>query len=147
MKGITLLENNPLTATLIREWFLEKMIESFKDETVPEDFKEMMRAQGIDNDKVGTLIDVNPRMLFDVFDDNSIKIHIAVGSDVSSNNFSFYILSDVVKINASQGESVKGLTNDFKTRKETEIKAIEYAFELLEIKLTSIKEKTNETSN
>jgi hypothetical protein len=136
MKGLQLLESHPASAEVVRTWFLNQMIESFKDDTVPDGFKQYMREQGIDNDKVGILIDVNPRNLFDVFDDNNIRIHIAVGSDVSSDNFSFHIASDVIKTDASQGESVKGLTNDFKTRKEAEIKAIEYAFELLEIKLS-----------
>ena len=136
MKGLELLEKYPASAEVIKAWFLNQMIESFKDDTVPDGFKQYMREQGIDNDKVGTLIDVNPRNLFDVFDDNNIRIHIAVGSDVSSDNFSFHIASDVIKTDASQAESVKGLTNDFKTRKEAEIKAIEYAFELLENKLS-----------
>ena len=136
MKGLELLEKYPASAEVIKAWFLNQMIESFKDDTVPDGFKQYMREQGIDNDKVGILIDVNPRNLFDVFDDNNIRIHICVGSDVSSNNFSFHIASDVIKTDVSQGESVKDLTNDFKTRKETEIKAIQYAFELLEIKLS-----------
>ena len=136
MKGLELIEKYPLAGKVIKEWFFKSMLESFKDESVPDEFKEFMLEQGIEDDKIGTLIDVNPRMLFDVFDDNNIRIHICVGSDVSSDNFSFHIASDVIKTDVSQGESVKGLTNDFKTRKETEIKAIEYAFELLEIKLS-----------
>lgn len=136
MKGLELIQNYPAAGKIVKEWFFKSMLESFKDETVPDEFKEFMLEQGIEDDKIGTLIDINPRMLFDVFDDNNIRIHICVGSDVSSGNFSFHIASDVIKTDASQGESVKGLTNDFKTRKETEIKAIEYAFELLEIKLS-----------
>jgi hypothetical protein len=136
MKGIDLLEKYPLAGNMIKGWFMKSMLESFKDDSVPDEFKEFMLEQGIEDDKIGTLIDINPRMLFDVFDDNNIRIHICVGSDVSSNNFSFHIASDVIKTDVSQGESVKDLTNDFKTRKETEIKAIQYAFELLEIKLS-----------
>ena len=137
MKGITLLENNPLTATLIREWFLEKMIESFKDETVPEDFKEMMRAQGIDNDKVGTLIDVNPRMLFDVFDENDVIIQIIP------------IKEDKVKyfLRVNKFETPYDFKRPYFTRKEAELFAIEAAFEILENQLKPIKEETNETDN
>ena len=68
MKGIELLEKNPHTAGLIRSWFLEQMIESLKDESVPDDFKNFMSEQGVENDKVAVMIDVNPRNLFDVFD-------------------------------------------------------------------------------
>ena len=143
MEGLELLEKHPLSAKLIREWFMEKMIESLNDNSITDEFRQFMREQVIDDDKIGIMIDANPRMLFDVLDDNNIRIHICVGSDVSSDNFSFHIASDVIKTDASQGESVKGLINDFKTRKETEIKAINYAFELLEIKLSPKIEEIN----
>lgn len=138
MKTKELLEKNPLATEVIRTWFFNQMIASLSDETVPEEFKEMMKQEGVTNERMATFIDVQPRTLFDVFDENNIRIHIVVGSDFSADNYSFHIASDVKKTEASQGASVKGLINDFKTRKETEIKAIVYAFELLEIKLTPI---------
>ena len=134
MSGLELLQKYPLTNNVIKDWFMKSMIESFKDESVPEEFKQYMLEQGIEEEKVGTLIDVNPRMLLDVFDDNNVRIHIVVGSDVSSDNYSFHIASNIEQ--KTRSEVVKDLTNDFKTRKEAEIKAIEYAFELLEIKLS-----------
>ena len=78
MKGLELLEKHALSAEIVRAWFMERMIESFKDENVPDEFKDFMREQGIDNDKLGTMIDVNPRMLLDVFDDNDIFISINI---------------------------------------------------------------------
>ena len=33
-----LLEDHPKTAIVIKQWFLNKMLESIKDENVPEDF-------------------------------------------------------------------------------------------------------------
>jgi hypothetical protein len=119
MKSIELLKKYPLSTEVVREWFIQKMIESVKgDTTVPEDFKNFMIEQGIPNDTLCIFIDSNPRSLFDVFDENNIRIHIVVGSDVSADNYSFHIASDVKKTDASQGASVNGLTNDFKTRKE-----------------------------
>jgi len=126
MKGLELLEKYPLSATLIRAWFLEKMLESLNDASISDEFKTMMREAGIENDKIGTLIDVNPRMLFDVFDENHILIEIFrplnEESIYPSNYFSYKIgnISPDIK----------------KTRKETELSAIETAFEILEDNLS-----------
>jgi len=49
MKGLELLEKHALSAEIVRAWFMERMIESFKDENVPDEFKDFMREQGIDN--------------------------------------------------------------------------------------------------
>ena len=116
MKGLELLEKHPLSATLIREWFLEKMIESLQTDNISEEFKEMMREAGIDDDKISTLIDVNPRMLLDVFDDNLIFIEIFLYPD---NTFSCKI-------------GKQGTTASWKTRKEAELFAIDIAFDILE---------------
>lgn len=68
MDGITLLKKHPLAAKVIKDWFMKSMLESFKDENVPEEFKQFMLEQGVEDDKVAKLIDVNVRILFDVFD-------------------------------------------------------------------------------
>jgi hypothetical protein len=125
MKGLDLLEKYPLAANVIKEWFLKSMVESFKDESVPEEFKQFMIEQGIEDDKVGTLIDINPRMLLDVFDENEVFIFIHY-MDVKDNVEFFYSFRNI------DNDSVKL----FKTRKEAELFAIEAAFEILETKLT-----------
>ena len=126
MKGLELLEKYPASAEVIKAWFLEKMIESFKDENVPSEFKDFMREQGIDNDKVGTLIDVNPRNLFDVFDNNDVIIQIIP------------IKEDKVKYlsRVDQFETPYDFKRPYFTRKEAELFAIEAAFEILENKLS-----------
>ena len=96
------------------------MLESFKDESVPDGFKNYMRDQGVENDKVGVMIDINPRMLLDVFDNNQVFIQINV-----FNIFSYSI---------NEGDVTSG---SWKTRKEAEKAAIETAFNILENKLTS----------
>ena len=120
MKGIQLLEKYPLAANVIKEWFLESMVESFKDESVPEEFKQFMIEQGIEDDKVGTLIDVNPRTLLDVFDKNEIVIENSLYPD---GTFTIKIGNEAT-------------TQSWKTRKEAELFAIEAAFEILENKLS-----------
>lgn len=71
-----LLESYPIATEVVRDWFMDKMAESFKNQELPKDFKEFMREQGIPNDRLIKLIDVNPRVLFDVFDDNGVIINV-----------------------------------------------------------------------
>jgi hypothetical protein len=125
MKGIELLEKYPESAKIIRAWFLEKMIESLQTADVPDDFKQMMRETGIENDKLSIMIDSNPRMLLDVFDDNDIIISISYSSKfmIAINGF-------------DHGER-------YKTRKEAELVAIDAAFEILENKLSPKIEENN----
>lgn len=125
MKGLELLQKYPLTNNVIKDWFMKSMIESFKDESVPEEFKQYMLEQGIEEEKIGTLIDVNPRMLLDVFDDNDIIISISYSSKfmIAINGF-------------DHGER-------YKTRKEAELVAIDAAFEILENKLSPKIEENN----
>ena len=120
MKGLELIEKYPLAGKVIKEWFFKSMLESFKDDSVPDEFKEFMLEQGIEDDKIGTLIDVNPRMLFDVFDDNDIVIE---NSLYPSGEFTIKIGNQAT-------------TQSWKKRKEAELFAIEAAFEILENKLS-----------
>jgi hypothetical protein len=139
MKAIELLEKYPLSTEVVREWFMRKMIESIKgDSDVPEDFKNFMLEQGIENDKLCILIDSNSRGLFDVFDENEIYIHIEPFCDELEKelqSFGYRILfNDYMPKNM-----------EFKNRKEAELFAVEAAFEILENKLTP-KEKSNENN-
>jgi hypothetical protein len=123
MKGLELIVKYPLAGKIVKEWFFKSMLESFKDDSVPDEFKEFMLEQGIEDDKIGTLIDINPRMLFDVFDDNDISINIKRGSNK--------IVEWDWNIMESYGEH-----SVCRSRKEAEAFAIEAAFEILENKLS-----------
>lgn len=123
MKGLELLTKYPESAKIIRAWFLEKMIESLKTSDVPDEFKDMMRQTGIEDDKLAIMIDANPRMLLDVFDDNDIYLNIFRGD---SGNF-IWGWSDIKETYVKDKFS--------KTRKEAELLAIEKAFEILEERL------------
>lgn len=126
MKGLELLEKYPLAGKVIKDWFLQSMIDSFKDETVPEEFKQFMLEQGIEDDKVGTLIDINPRMLFDVFDENEIFISI----NITDRKFT-YRIDNLVN------------PTEYSTRKECELISITRAFEILENQLSPKEEEIN----
>jgi hypothetical protein len=128
MKGIDLLNKHTASAEVIRAWFLEKMIESLQTSDVPDDFKNMMRETGIEDDKLAIMIDANPRMLFDVFDDNEIFIFI----DMKESKFEYHI-NDLSFF----------LDGSWNTRKEAENAAIESGFKLLENKLSSKIEENN----
>ena len=117
MNGKTLLETYPKAAEVIRKHFMEKLLESLNDADLPDDFKEFARQQEIDNDKVGGLIDAQPRGLFDVLDSNKVFTQISV--DIENNCFRW----------SFDGGRVE--SNDYTTRKEAEIAAIEKAFEIL----------------
>lgn len=114
-KTLELLQQHPETTKLIQAWYLDKMLESFKDKSVPEDFKEMMRATPIDDDKIAKMIDGAPRLLFDFFDENNVIIQINTGK--------------VFAYSINEGEVISGGWNN---RKEAEYAAIISAFELLE---------------
>ena len=119
MKGIELLETYPKAAQVIKQWFLEQMLEGLKDENLPEDFKKHVREQDIDNEKVGKLIDFSPRGLYDVFDNHKIIIDITY---FQGPKFWF-------SINCAVDEG------KFDHRKDCEKAAIQQAFKLLNEKL------------
>ena len=137
MTGVELLEKYPLAAKVVKDWFLSQMLESFKDSTVPEDFKSYMLEQGIENDKVAVLIDINPRVLLDVFDSNDIIIYFMIFSSPQGVKFSgaIHVGHDEVKPNP--------IGKQYNTRKEAELFAVEAAFELLENKLSPEEEENN----
>lgn len=113
-----LLENCPHATEVVREWFIEKMAESFKNEQLPDNFKDMMRQQGVPNDKLIKLIDVNPRVLFDVFDENGVIINVLH----SNGKFTWDV------------NTVKSL-DSYSSRREAETPAVQRAFQILNDKL------------
>lgn len=104
---------------MIKQWFLGKLLDSLKDNTVPDDFKEYVRAQDLEEDKIAKIIDAGPRMLFDVFDEHKVYIQI----NVNTPYFSYSI---------NEGDIISG---SWETRIEAEKAAIEQAFQILNDKL------------
>jgi len=134
MSTIELLEKHPLTTEVVRTWFFDGMIKSFEDQNVPEEFKEIMKQEGVTNERLATLIDVNPRVLFDVFDENGLYIHIVPFSS-EKEKMIFLIGIDTLETLDDTPST------QYSTRKEAECVAIEKAFEILENELSPKEEK------
>ena len=113
MKGLELIQNYPAAGKVVKEWFFKSMLESFKDETVPDEFKEFMLEQGIEDDKIGTLIDINPRMLIDVFLENNIQI--SINPLLESRNFEGSVYLNFEKIKSIENEVYKELEKEIIT--------------------------------
>lgn len=120
MTGIELLEKYPLSIDKIREFYQNKMLEALHDKSVTEEFAKFMLEQGVPEHLIISTIEDNPRMLFDVFDKNNIIIE------------TFLYPDDTFTIKIGQ----QATTLSWKTRKESELWAIEAAFDILEQKLT-----------
>jgi hypothetical protein len=117
MKGKALLEKYPLSSAKIKEWYLEQIKKSFRED-IPNEFQQAV-AEDIKDTNIGIMIDAQPRTLFDVFDDNDLYINVIYTPSVF-----------MVSINQND-------TGDrAKTRKEAELFAIIHAFEILENNLT-----------
>jgi len=113
MGGLKLLEKHPISAKLIREWFMEKMIESLNNDSITDEFRQFMREQSIDDDKLGVMIDSNPRMLFDVFLENNIQI--GINPLLESRNFEGSIYLNFEKIKSIENEVYKELEKEIIT--------------------------------
>ena len=126
MKAIDLLEKYPKVAKVINEFYRSKMIESLNTEDVPDEFKELVKQQEFDNEYIAKFIDGNPRILFDVFDDNDINIVIHAYIEEPPTEFGYSI--------PQEGDKSATMTV-YQTRKEAEVAAVERAFEILNDKL------------
>lgn len=84
---LELLQKYPEAGKVVKSYYLDLMLSTINNENLPEDFKEHVRAQGIDDDKIAVIVGSSPRNLFDVFDENGIFIEISV----SNNDFSYKI--------------------------------------------------------
>ncbi len=104
---------------MVKQWFLDRLLESLNDESIPENFKDFVKAQDMENENISKMIDANPRILFDVFDEHKVYIQI----NVSSSNFSYSI---------NEGDVISG---SWENRIEAEKAAIEQAFQMLNNKL------------
>jgi hypothetical protein len=103
---------------VIKQWFLDKLLESLKDDSIPENFKEFVRAQDMETDKIATMIEANPRVLFDVFDEHKLYIQITGNNDQWD-----WKVGSVVENSLCV------------SRKDAEKAAIEQAFQMLNDKL------------
>ena len=71
-----LFQDHPKAAEVIIKYFDNRFRKSLETNNVPKEYLEGLKSFVIDEDKVVNLIKDNPRALFDVFDENSIRINI-----------------------------------------------------------------------
>jgi hypothetical protein len=128
MKGIELLETYPKAATVIKEFYNNKLIDSVSNssEEIPEEFKEMIKQQSFDNEYVAAFIDSNPRFLFDVFDNNELNVEILVMYSDRPSMFTYTVV---------EGDLIHTEPTKYNSRIEAEKVAIEEAFKLLNERL------------
>jgi hypothetical protein len=120
MNALELLQENPYAAKVIKEYYVDLMLNSLDESSLPENFKDFLREQGIDDDKVAQMMEANARNVYDVLDENGFVISITY--DATFEKFSWYINGDQHKIICS-------------TRKEAENQAVASAVYRLERKL------------
>lgn len=123
MTGKELLETYPKAAETVVKYYSEKFIKSIEAGNVSDEIKEYAKGQTIDLEYVATFMDINPRGLFDVFDNNNIYINITA---FPNSLFHYSIVGEMAEV---------GSTETFNTRLEAEKLAIEQAFETLNNKL------------
>jgi len=112
----------PEAAEAMRRYFLERMLESLNDESLPENFKEYAREKGVSMDNIIGMLEGNPRATFDFFDDNELYIQIT-GDNLSGWYWEVEANND----------------NKCSTRKQAEAEAVEESFRILNERICQTK--------
>lgn len=121
---LELLEKYPKTTVVVKQWMLDKMLNSLKNKEISEEWREGFKDAVISDEQILIIIDSNPRTLFDIFDEHKINIEIRV--DFKDPNKAKFCYS----FDGGQNNS-----DLFYTRKEADRESIIKAFELLNNKL------------
>ncbi len=122
-----LLEKYPKAAKIVKEYYLNKLLEGLKDKGLPEDFKDHVKQQGLPEEQIVKLLEVNPIALTEIFDKYKLIICInGLGQIEEEVSFIWSIFNGI----GHQADIFK-----YETRKKAEEAAIIEAFKLLEDKL------------
>ena len=120
MNALELLQQNPHAAQIIKDYYVELMINSLDESSLPENFKDFLKEQGIDDEKVAQMMEANARNVYDVLDENGFVI--SMNWDMAFNKFSYHINDDQYKLL-------------YDSRKEAESAAVNVAIHRLQNKL------------
>jgi hypothetical protein len=131
------LDANPKSATLLRQWFTERMIESIEDmEEFQEETLEIMKQHLVSNEAVSNIIQDNVRSLFDFFDEQEIYITITRNYLASAFEWDIQSVGEPdVQMKSMLMTIRKKSDVKFSSRKEAEMSAISEAFKILEATL------------
>ena len=130
---ISLLKKYPHAKAEVQSWFLNNLLKTV-DDNMPDEFKEFVKSQTVDDEKLSTMIKEWPRGLLDVFDEHDIYVNVVYQDEVGFVWHMGHPYSD-------------GASIPYNTRKKAEHKAIFKAMEILDDKLKPKEdEKTKEKS-
>lgn len=122
---IELLKNNKLVTKSLQEWFTDRMKQAIKNNKMSMELGNNFLDIVISVEKLAPIIKINPRSLFDFFDEH--QIYILPIMDKNKNVFSATI----------NGKVIEGLVGFTFTRILAETEAVKLAFPLLEQKLAT----------
>jgi len=120
-----LLEKYPKAAKIVKDYYLEKFMKGLEGKDFPPEYLEHVKQQGLQDEILDGILDVNPRALFDLFDEKGVIICVN-GSDLKEILFVWSIFNN--KHHSSDNY-------EYKSRIEAEKEAIKAAFSILESKI------------
>jgi|TARA_R110000868_G_scaffold823_3_gene6178 hypothetical protein len=132
MKTDKIISEYPNTVIQLKEFFLDKLVESFNEFDDDVDFKRFMVESGITDDQITNVLEGNPRSCFDMFDKHNLILSVVY----EKKGFTFFFNDD-----STTKKSY------FDTRLECEKAALETAIDLLEQLLTSEQEEVEQDDN
>ena len=143
MKGKELMQTYPGTFKIVREWFENKMLENIKKaEGVPEELIGYVKERGVSDDALAYMIDVNPSLLFEVFDSLDVYIGIVIRKNIAAEDsiaetviFEYYVCPKGYCIESSEELILY-------TRKEAEYYAMLAAIQYIEKNILEYNKKS-----
>lgn len=131
MYTVELLNESKFAKPVILNWFKQQMLNSFQGTELTKEQIEQYIEDTLAEKTFVELININPRMMFDVFDENEIIIYYLVYETEKEISFS-YSIKDI----NNESNSINGVI--VKTRKEAELSGIIEATKILNNKLEQL---------
>ena len=131
MYTVELLNESKFAKSVILNWFKQQMLNSFQGTELTKEQIEQYIEDTLAEKTFVELININPRMMFDVFDENEIIIYYLVYENRKEISFS-YSIKDI----NNESNSINGVI--VKTRKEAELYGIIEATKILNNKLEQL---------
>ena len=138
MYTVELLNESRFAKPVILNWFKQQMLNSFQGTELTKEQIEQYIEDTLAENTFVELININPRMMFDVFDENEIIIYYLVYENRKEISFS-YSIKDI----NNESNSINGVIA--KTRKEAELSGIIEATKILNNKLEQLEKDKNLT--